>query len=108
LLLPVSAADPADPAVAASITTTHPITGIDSVTRTVASSSSGVLIQAKNAVAKAVSEAIATACQGDVNAASQALAVAVANASATAWVSGVLCWAVWLLSNPAGSAGLVL
>lgn len=55
-----------------------------------AQASSGALIEAKNAVATAITEAIAEGCQGDIVAAAESLAVAVANASASAWVSDLL------------------
>lgn len=53
--------------------------------RSVATSSSGTLVEAKNATAAAVAAAVSQACQGDVQAAAQALSQAVATASATAW-----------------------
>lgn len=56
----------------------------------VATASSGTLVEASNATAKAVAAAIASACSaggGSAAASAQALAVAVANATATAWAA---------------------
>jgi hypothetical protein len=61
--------------------------GIDSSVQTQATSKSGILVKARNAVAEAIVDVISDACQGDISAASQALASATAKATAKAWVS---------------------